>query len=85
MPYYQKSQQNTSMKRNILFFTLLFKCALLSAQEEITAKITIDENSNLQVTQVFNEKHGFINNLSILDLLFNEGRYAVDYLKNQKL
>ena len=32
-------------------------------------------------TQVFNDKHGFINNLSILDLLFNEGRYAVDYLK----
>ncbi len=38
-----------------------------------------------EYTQVFNEKHGFINNLSILDLLFNEGRYAVDYLKNQKL
>ena len=57
MPYYQKSQQNTSMKRNIIFFTLLFKCALLSAQEEITAKITIDENSNLQVTQVFNENN----------------------------
>lgn len=36
-------------------------------------------------TQVFVEKHGFINNLSILDLLFNEGRYAMDYLKNQKL
>ena len=38
-----------------------------------------------EYTQVFNDKHGFINNLSILDLLFNEGRYAVDYLKNQKL
>lgn len=36
-------------------------------------------------TQVFEEKHGFINNLSILDLLFNEGRYAMDYLKNQVL
>lgn len=35
--------------------------------------------------QVFEEKHGFINNLSILDLLFNEGRYAVEYLKNQEL
>jgi len=34
-------------------------------------------------TQVFEEKNGFLNNLSILDLLFNEGRYAVDYLKNQ--
>ncbi|RZJ72338.1 MAG: hypothetical protein EOO45_11075 [Flavobacterium sp.] len=36
-------------------------------------------------TQVFGEKHGFINNLSILDLLFNEGRYAMEYLKSQKL
>lgn len=36
-------------------------------------------------TQVFEEKHGFLNNLSILDLLFNEGRYAVDYLKSQTL
>jgi hypothetical protein len=36
-------------------------------------------------TQVFDNKHGFINNLSILDLLFNEGRYALDYLKMQSL
>jgi hypothetical protein len=36
-------------------------------------------------TQVFGEKHGFINNLSVLDLLFNEGRFALDYLKEQKL
>ena len=36
-------------------------------------------------TQVFDDKHGFTNNLSILDLLFNEGKYALDYLKNQKL
>lgn len=35
--------------------------------------------------QVFEEKHEFLNNLSILDLLFNEGRYALDYLKSQKL
>ncbi|MGG7036791.1 MAG: WbqC family protein [Flavobacterium sp.] len=36
-------------------------------------------------TQVFEEKHGFLNNLSILDLLFNEGRHALEYLKRQKL
>jgi hypothetical protein len=36
-------------------------------------------------TQVFEEKHGYLNNLSILDLLFNEGRYAKDYLLKQKL
>jgi len=34
-------------------------------------------------TQVFGEKHGFISNLSILDLLFNEGTNAVSYLENQ--
>lgn len=36
-------------------------------------------------TQVFDDKYGFINNLSILDLLFNEGKFAIDYLKNQKI
>jgi hypothetical protein len=36
-------------------------------------------------TQVFGDKHGYLNNLSILDLLFNEGRYALDYLKKQQL
>jgi hypothetical protein len=35
--------------------------------------------------QVFEEKFGFINNLSILDLLFNEGRHALTYLKHQQL
>ncbi len=35
--------------------------------------------------QVFSEKHGYLNNLSILDLLFNEGRYTMDYLKRQKI
>lgn len=31
-------------------------------------------------TQVFEEKHGFIENLSILDLLFNEGTNALEHL-----
>jgi len=35
--------------------------------------------------QVFEEKKGYLNNLSILDLLFNEGRYALEYLKKQSL
>ncbi|HET8837624.1 MAG TPA: WbqC family protein [Flavobacteriaceae bacterium] len=30
--------------------------------------------------QVFADKHGFLKNLSILDLLFNEGPQATDYL-----
>lgn len=42
-------------------------------------------NSFEPYAQVFTEKHGFISNLSILDLLFNEGPNAELYLKNQSL
>ncbi|WP_282079343.1 WbqC family protein [Aquimarina algiphila] len=35
--------------------------------------------------QVFAEKQGFIPNLSILDLLFNEGTNALTYLENQSI
>jgi len=35
--------------------------------------------------QVFSDKHGFISNLSILDLLFNEGTSALTYLENQSI
>jgi hypothetical protein len=42
-----------------------------------------DQSVFEKYTQVFDDKHGFLNNLSVLDLLFNEGRYAMDYLKNQ--
>lgn len=44
-----------------------------------------DSSTFEKYVQVFDEKYGFINNLSILDLLFNEGRHAVDYLKRQTL
>ena len=44
-----------------------------------------DENVLKPYPQVFKEKNGFINNLSILDLIFNEGRYALDYLKEQTI
>ena len=44
-----------------------------------------DPNVFEMYPQVFEEKHGFINNLSVLDLIFNEGKFAVDYLKNQTL
>lgn len=35
--------------------------------------------------QVFQEKYGFLNDLSIVDLIFNEGPNASNYLRNQKL
>lgn len=44
-----------------------------------------DQSKFESYTQVFDDKYGFLNNLSILDLLFNEGKFAMDYLKNQVL
>ena len=38
-----------------------------------------------EYTQVFSDKHGFIANLSILDLLFNEGPNSITYLNEQSL
>ncbi len=35
--------------------------------------------------QVFGNKHGFIENVSVLDLLFNEGPNALPYLQKQKI
>lgn len=44
-----------------------------------------DQTQITPYTQVFGEKYGFLHNLSILDLLFNEGRYSLDYLNSQNL
>ncbi|MDX1700189.1 MAG: WbqC family protein [Melioribacteraceae bacterium] len=38
-----------------------------------------------EYNQVFSNKYGFISNLSILDLLFNEGPNTVSYLESQQL
>lgn len=35
-----------------------------------------------EYTQVFQEKHGFISNLCILDLMFNEGPNTLNYLES---
>lgn len=37
--------------------------------------------ASVEYYQVFREKNGFFENLSFLDLLFNEGPLAIDYLK----
>ena len=37
-----------------------------------------------EYTQVFSNKHGFIENLSILDLLFSEGNFVNEYLQKIK-
>ena len=46
----------------------------------INHKHEIKININKYV-QVFSEKNGFINNLSIMDLIFNEGPNSLFFLK----
>ncbi len=36
-----------------------------------------------EYVQVFGDRHGFVENTSVLDLLFNEGTNAMAYLQNQ--
>jgi hypothetical protein len=45
----------------------------------------MEKDPSFEYTQVFDDKHGFVNNLSVLDLLFNEGKFTLDYLQNQRL
>lgn len=40
---------------------------------------------NSKYTQVFDSKAGFLPNLCILDLIFNEGNASLDYLQSQQL
>ncbi|SDH88945.1 WbqC family protein [Winogradskyella thalassocola] len=57
--------------------------------DKIDYRNLVKRNSEVKTfepyTQVFSEKHGFISNLSILDLLFNEGPNTELYLKKQEL
>lgn len=48
----------------------------------VNAKSEVDQKLQ-PYTQVLQNKHGFLSNLSILDLIFNEGPNAVDYLESQ--
>lgn len=53
-------------------------------EAEKTNPVNFEEMANLKpYHQVFGYKHGFISNLSILDLLFNLGPESLNYLKNQ--
>lgn len=53
---------------------------LENKRELVNAKRTF-EFDQPPYTQVFGERHGFIGNASILDLLFNEGTNAPAYLR----
>ncbi len=62
----------------------------MSTSNDMDVRFLVEAKKPLPFTpvgysQVFEERHGFIRNLSILDLLFNEGTNALDYLKSQSL
>ncbi|NNE77725.1 MAG: hypothetical protein HKN31_11710 [Pricia sp.] len=57
-------------------------------QDYFDCRFLINAKSNLEIhqesyTQVFGDRHGFIRNTSILDLIFNEGPNALHYLNQQ--
>ncbi|MFC2103877.1 WbqC family protein [Bacteroidota bacterium] len=74
-----------------LKFTPEYQSGLVSNYEDFRneihpKKINKDFNSELiKYTQVFSEKYGFLPNLSIIDLLFNEGPNAIEVLKRINL
>ncbi len=54
-------------------------------RELISPRVAIDKDTSFRpqrYTQVFEERHGFLPNLSVLDLLFCEGPSAVHVLRN---
>lgn len=100
MPLFEK-HYNYILDFNLNCFEVLNNCMQLDLKSKLTASFekspqhTLDSrfmvNRNYKChaleyyTQVFTEKHGFIANLSILDLLFNEGPNSELYLKRQTL
>jgi hypothetical protein len=68
------------IKTEIKFTETFEKEATVDFRNTISPKMVL-ENSNLKpYTQVFSEKHAFISNLSIIDLLFNKGPEALEFL-----
>ena len=90
-PFFHKKYQKL-MELNIILIKKIL--SLIDAEVKILSKKkAMKENSTLiiaksntiietpQYQQVFHAKHGFINNLSTLDLLFNLGPQSLEYLK----
>lgn len=98
MPLFE-TQFDYILDFNMNCFEVLLDCLQLSINpiktlifekepaEQKNFKALVNRNHKLNsfqfYTQVFSEKHDFISNLSILDLLFNEGPNTELYLKRQ--
>lgn len=87
------------LSHNLLIFETLIELIGIEITHEFTTEyfrkpeqldfrslVTAKTNKEFELqsyTQVFQESHGFLPNLSVLDLLFNEGPNTLSYLENQ--
>lgn len=99
-PVFQKKHQYL-LDLNLLTMEIVAKCLRMKLEynrtteyfHEIPEIVDLrnlangkkDETKVESYSQVFDDKHGFINNLSVLDLLFNEGKFAHEYLQRQSV
>lgn len=100
MPIFERTY-NYILDLNLQCFDLLNESMQLDLKPQFTEKFDqnpkemrdfrpiVQRNYTLQeldsYVQVFTQKHDFISNLSILDLLFNEGPSSSIYLKSLKI
>ena len=67
--------------------TSIYESEVLDMQD-LRSMVNVKKEPNYTLDtykQVFDDKHGFLSNLSILDLLFNEGTNALTYLEKQSI
>ena len=62
----------------------------LEPSKQIDFRFLVNAKQEVEIeqrpyVQVFSNRHGFVENTSILDLLFNEGTNALNYLRKQNI
>ena len=97
-PFYSKKYEylldnNLEILEMILNFLKIKRKILITDQYNKSFSNTMDLREKIhpkkeemtitpRYSQVFEEKHGFIPNLSIVDLLFNQGPETIHYLRS---
>lgn len=99
MPLFE-SKFETILELNLKCYEILCECLQIELPFVLTQTFEIETINDFRFlanarkdmnfdfepyTQVFTERHGYIDNLSILDVLFNEGPNATNYLEKQML